>query len=407
MFIGILSISKRFLFNSHFLVSMGRFSSIVKKFRVLNDGERVNLNSIEGLVSKTRFKLIKSLLKQKKISIEKVKIDSSVIEGIEYPQIKKIANNVDAEDVNKDIKEKAMQGLFEKFSENAFEIISKCIAGNIIGMDSIKKAAALQLFAKQPVHLLLLGDPGTGKTDILRSSFNMSPISSFGLGSGTSGAGLVVSVKGNKIVKGLLSLADNGVCCIDELNLMKEENRAGLYNAMEKGFVTYDKGGNHYKFDAKVRILATANPRGDKFEGTTVSQLKKELPFDSALLTRFHLTFIVKKPDAEKFRKISEKIVSHDKTELSKGDTDFIKSYIEFVRKKDVKDLSKDIQKIVVEFVEEIKKNEKKYLVEISPRLIIGFMRLCKALALIENRDEVDESDIERVKVIVEQSLKI
>ena len=45
---------------------------------------------------------------------------------------------------------------------------------------------------------------------------------------------------------------------------MKEENRAGLYNAMEKGFVTYDKGGNHYKFDAKVRILATANPKGDR-----------------------------------------------------------------------------------------------------------------------------------------------
>ncbi len=386
---------------------MGRFGRFIKGLRILNSSERSSLNAVEGLVSEKRLKLIKSLLKQRKISIEVVKTGSSIAGSIEYPAIKAEAKNVDVNDVNKDLKENAMKAVLEKFSENAFEAVAKCIAPNIVGMEDAKKAAALQLFSKQPIHILLLGDPGTGKTELLRSAFNLSPISSFGLGSGTSGAGLVVTVVGGRVVKGLLPLADNGICCIDELNLMKEESRAGLYNAMEKGFVTYDKGGSHYKFDARIKVLATANPKGDRFNGRTIAELKKEMPFDSALLTRFHLTFLLRKPDAEEFKKISERIVSQQSNEISKEDADFIKSYLSFVGKKEVKELSDGMKAKISGFAEELKKNEGKYLAEISPRLIIGFMRLCKASALSENRNEVEEKDFERVKEIVENSLKI
>lgn len=383
------------------------FIDLIRKLRPFDDEEKQGLESVRLFIDAKRFKLIKNLLKEKKISIKKSNIESSLIEDIEFPVVIAKSKKIDTKNVNEDIKKKVMEKTFKHFSEKAYDIIPKLIAPNISGMEDIKKAVTLQLFSSQPIHILLLGDPGTGKTDILRSAFSLSPISSFGLGSGTSGVGLVVSVKGNKIMKGILPLADNGICCIDELNLMKEDNRAGLYNAMEKGFVTYDKGGYHYKFDAKVKVLATANPKGDKFTGKTVADLRKELPFDSALLTRFHLNFFIRKPGIEKFKKIANKIVSQENTELSEGEIEFVRSYIENSSKKEVGEISKNIQTKIVNFMAELKKDENNYLIEISPRLIIGFMRLCKALAKLELRHSVEEKDFDRVKELIKNSLII
>ncbi|MEE9525474.1 MAG: ATP-binding protein [Candidatus Woesearchaeota archaeon] len=379
---------------------MGLFSRIKEE-------DKVALKSLEGIIEIKRIKLVKKLLKEKKISLEIEHLDTSMAGSVEFPQIIAKTDEVDTSEVNEDIKKAFEEKLFRRFSEEAFDKISKLIAPNITGMNVIKKAAAIQLFAVQPVHLLLLGDPGTGKTDILRSTFNLSPISSFGLGSGTSGAGLVVTVRGREVMKGLLPLADQGICCIDELNLMKEESRAGLYNAMEKGFITYDKAGLHYRFDARAKILATANPKGDKFTGKNMIELKKQIPFDSALLTRFHLTFFIKRPDLKKFKKITEHIVAGEKGELNKDDIQFVKDYIEYVKTVKNVDFPKPIQGKVVEFIAELKEKESNYLVEISPRMTIGFMRLCKGLARMERRAAVEEKDIERVKEIVRESLKI
>ena len=309
--------------------------------------------------------------------------------------------------VNADIKAAFQEKFFTQFSDEAFEKISKLIAPHITGMEAIKKAVVIQLFAAQPVHILLLGDPGTGKTDILRSGFNLSPISSFGLGSGTSGAGLVVTLRGKEVMKGLLPLADGGVCCIDELNLMKEESRAGLYNAMEKGFVTYDKAGLHQQFDARVKILATANPKGDRFRGSTVLELRREVPFDAALLTRFHLAFMIRNPDAKKFKEITASIVAGGKKEIANEDIKFVKDYITYTHQIEEVEFPRDLQPRIVDFIAELKKSESKYMVEISPRMTIGVMRLCKGLARLERREKVEGKDIDRVTEIVQESLTV
>ncbi len=380
---------------------------IISKLKPMKKENRDVLNNLKGIISLKRIKLIKRLLKENKISLEIEKLETSIAGKIEFPVINSKTDEVDAEDVNKDIKAAFEEKLFKRFSEDAFESIKELIAPNITGMDYVKKAAVIQLFSPQPVHMLLLGDPGTGKTDILRSVFNLSPVSSFGLGSGTSGAGLVVTVRGKEVMKGLLPLADKGVCCIDELNLMKEDARAGLYNAMEKGFVTYDKAGMHYKFDARAKILATANPKGDKFTGTKIEELKRQLPFDSALLTRFHLVFFVRKPDLKKFKKITKNIVSDSFKEASKDDIKFVKDYIEYTNNINVDEFPRSLQGKVVDFISDLKKDENNYLVEISPRMTIGFMRLCKGLAKIEGRSKVEETDIDRIKTIVKESLKV
>jgi len=385
---------------------MAKVMDFIRLLRGLTEEEQYLLEQAQSFLAKKQFKSVARMLKQRKIELSQGKV---TIVDVDYPKIKALSSDVKAftENTNETISRKIRELSLQTFSQNAFDKLQGYIAPNIVGMNAVKQAAVLQLFAPDHVHMLLLGDPGTGKTDILRSISDLYPVSSFGLGSGTSGCGLAVTVKGKEVQKGLLPLADNGICCIDELNLLKEENRASLYNAMEKGFITYNKGGHNYRFDARITVVATANPKGDKFDGDTVLKLKKQLPFDSALLTRFHMVFIVRKPDIEGFKKITSRIIKDKKHKVTKADVDFIKEYIKRSEALGDIKLPSTFEKQIVDFTADLKKKEKDYLVEISPRFVIGIVRLAKASARSELRKEVSGKDISRVKEILVKSLRI
>lgn len=388
-----------------------KFKELIRSLSSLSPAEKTIYRKLDDYLESGDCSEVKGLVKQKKaaLSMSEVEVSPQVAKCV-YPCIK--ASTEDEEitayikRLNDIIQKKAFEDTYTEFSTKAHEVIPKLIAMNIIGLEHIKKAAAVQLFAtpSEPVHMLLLGDPGTGKTDILRSAAQLSPISQFGLGSGTTGVGLTVTVSGDEVRKGLLPLAHKGTCAIDELNLMKERDRASLYNAMEKGFITYDKAGKHYKFESQVKVIATANPKGDQFAGWTLATLKKQLPFDSALLTRFHLVFLIRKPDVKQFVEISKNIL-RKKTEPT-ADERFIHSYIEHGMGIEVV-MPSDFERQVVDFVAEVKKNEHKYLIEVSPRLVLGFVRLAKASARMGLRKEVNQQDIDLVKDIVTEGLKL
>ncbi len=381
---------------------------VLMRARPLVGKEKILVNQIEELLPHKDAKDVAKYKKQFKISFSESKLGTTIAMNPSFPQI--VAKDKELEqfaaETNQKIREAVEQKLFHEFSKEAGEMLPSLIAPNIIGMDDIKQAAVLQLFATEPVHMLLLGDPGTGKTDILRSASQLAPVSAFGLGSGTSGAGLVVSVKGKEIIKGLLAQADGGLCAIDELNLMKEESRAGLYNAMEKGFVAYSKGGVHERFDARVNVIATANPRGDKFIGDDLKGLKKQLPFDSALLTRFHIVFIVRKPGLKQFAEISRRIARGEKKTIAEADSIFAKAYVTYAHKIKV-EFPKDLENEIVAMAEQLKANEKRYLIDVSPRIVVGLMNLAKASARLELRDTVTQQDLDRVMQLVEKSLSV
>jgi DNA replicative helicase MCM subunit Mcm2 (Cdc46/Mcm family) len=247
---------------------MADFIDVIRRMRKLSGEEEKAIESLDWCVNEKQKKVIAGLIKEKKIAIEQETFSvGGLLESITLPKLVVKKENADTKELVEEIRaaidERTKKTLFEEFSKTIHEKCSQIIAPNIVGFETVKKAVALQLFSPERIHILLLGDPGTGKTQILSAATELAPISSMGLGSGTSGVGLAVTMKGNEVMKGLLPMANNGLCAIDELNLMKEESRASLYNAMEKGFVSYDKGGHSFKFDAKVSVLATANPKGD------------------------------------------------------------------------------------------------------------------------------------------------
>ena len=387
---------------------MTKFLNTIKDaaflLRNLSEKEQEDLNKIKdlNLLSEKELETLEKLMKQRKAEIKWKSLGLSFFTRDEN----KVPVIFGGDELNNKINSGILGKKFHLFSEKVWDVLPKLIAPEIVGMDDAKKMATLQLFSKERFHILLLGDPGTGKTEILRAASEFAPISSFGLGSGTSGVGLSVTVIGKEVHPGLLPMADNGVCCIDELNLMKDGDRASLYNAMEKGFVAYDKGGHHYQFDARIRVLATANPKGDEFVGDCVDDFKKSLPFDPALLSRFHVVFFVRKPRIEEFIAIAEKLVEGTSKSIKEQDIEFIKNYIKLAEKIDV-EFNPQFKNEIKIFAGDIRIHEDELLISVTPRVVVGIMRLALASARMELRKKVEKEDLRRAIEVFEASLKV
>lgn len=310
------------------------------------------------------------------------------------------------EQINRKVADAAKLEEFKRFKRTAHEKISQLVAPNIVGMETVKQAAALQLFAQEPVHILLLGDPGTGKTEILRSIERLAPHAVFGLGSGASKAGLIGSYEGKEFTPGLLVEADGGWALIDELNLLKKEDRAGLYSAMEKGFVTYDKRGKHERFDARIRVLATANPKGDSFVGKDVKFLRAQLPFDEALLSRFQLLFLIRKAKGKELEEVTRKIVRNDVREIEDADARFVQEYVTYAEKLNVT-FDDKYESMIVDYIENLKSHEKESLVEVGPRTVIGVIRMAKAFARARLSRNVTADDLEQAMILMKAALLV
>lgn len=386
--------------------------SIIKLLWPLSRQKKRALERVKEYLDIKDFKKLKLFLKLGKIGIaySSLKVSEKLIKDQTFPTINPAIESIETSKfskiINDIIEQKVREQKYEEFAKSAGKKFKKFLATHIVGLDEVKEAVILQLFSTDKVHILLLGDPGTGKTDILRAVDEIAPISSYGLGSGTSSAGLTATFKGNELIHGLLPMADNGICCVDELNLMRARDRGALLNAMEKGFITYDKGNKHVKLDTRISLLATANPKGDKFVGRTTETWLKQIPFDPALLSRFHLVFFTRKHNTKEFIDIAKKLVSEREKNLQLNDALFIRDYIEFSHLIDVS-FDDKLKKQIVDFAAKLKKDEDKFLIEVSPRLILGIIRLVKASARVELRIKVEQKDIDKVFKLYETSLYV
>jgi DNA replicative helicase MCM subunit Mcm2 (Cdc46/Mcm family) len=390
------------------MVSLG---DVWHAIRGMDEDTEYNLNHLSLYITPEERKTVDHLLKYRKAILEDHRFPTTtrLLPETHYPLIKLKKGNESYQEfvdtVNATVEATVREERIEEFSKISTSFLAQHLAPHILGLDHVKQAVVLQLAMRDRFHILLLGDPGTGKTDILRSACDFAPIHSFGLGSGASKAGLGVSVVGKEVRPGILVQAHGGVCCIDELNLMKADDRAALYNAMEKGFVSYDKGTLHQQFPADIRLLATANPKGDQFRGADAATLRKQLPFEAALLSRFHMVFIIRRPDLRAFKEISMHTLRGEAKPLSIEDRQFIHEYLNRAQRLEVH-IPPQLEEQLVTAVTKYKKTERTLLIDVTPRLTKGLAHLARASAALELRTEVTSIDVQRAVQLLDMSLR-
>lgn len=193
---------------------------------------------------------------------------------------------------------------------NLYEVFAKSIAPSIFGNDDIKKAITCLLMGgskkmlpdgmrlRGDINVLLLGDPGTAKSQLLKFVEKVSPISVYTSGKGSSAAGLTASVQRDPTTRdfylegGAMVLADGGVVCIDEFDKMRDEDRVAIHEAMEQQTISIAKAGITTILNSRTSVLAAANPVFGRYDD--LKSPGENIDFQSTILSRFDMIFIVK-----------------------------------------------------------------------------------------------------------------
>ncbi len=138
-------------------------------------------------------------------------------------------------------------------------------------------------------------------------------------------------------------------------------------------------------------MIATANPSTGSFVGHSAEVLRKQVPFDDPLLSRFHFIFIVRKPSEQEFAQIAARIVRGEKLTVSDADAAFLAQYLERAGTIEVT-LGAQLEGQIVAFVRSLKEDERKFLTEVGPRTVVGVVRAVKAVARAELAQHATEA---------------
>jgi replicative DNA helicase Mcm len=330
-----------------------------------------------------------------------------------------------------------------------YEKMKTSISPTIYGMDVEKEALALQLFggiAKEmpdgtrirgDIHSLLVGDPGTAKSQMLVYMSKLSPRSVYASGKASSAAGLTAAAVRDEfgegqwtLEAGALVLADMGVACIDEIDKMEETDRSSLHQAMEQQEISVAKAGINATLKSRCAIFAAANPKLGRFD--EFLPIHEQINMPPALLSRFDLIFsIIDKPNrtqddelamhillTHKAGQVTENITKTKKSRYSKKqqeemmkivkptfEPEFLRKYVAYAKRNIFPVLTDEALDMIKNYYVDFR-NSSEDSVAFTPRQLEAFVRLAEASAKIRLSQEASVEDAKRAIYIIEQYLR-
>ena len=309
---------------------------------------------------------------------------------------------------------------------DVYNKIINSTAPSIQGYKEVKEAIALQLFggsAKElkdktrirgDIHILIVGDPGIGKSQMLKYVSKLAPRGIYTSGKGTSGVGLTAAavkddLGGWSLEAGALVLADRGNVCVDELDKMRSEDRSAIHEALEQQTISIAKAGIMATLNSRCAMLAAANPKFGRFD--RYKSIAEQINLPSPILSRFDLIFVVEdKPNAEKDRKLAGHILNiHQTSEVPfEIDPELLRKYIAYARKHVHPKLTQGAIDVLQEFYVGMRgtAEDDSSPVPITARQLEALVRLSEANCKIRLGKEVTSKDAKRAIKLQQECMK-
>jgi replicative DNA helicase Mcm len=320
----------------------------------------------------------------------------------------------------------------EKIKElaNDPEVYNKIVASiapSIYGMDEIKEAVILQLFGgvshnlpdktriRGDIHILLIGDPSTGKSQLLKLISSIIPRGKYVGGRGATAAGLTATVVkdeefggGWMLEAGAMVLSNKGILCVDEFDKMSKEDQIAMHEGLEQQQISIAKASIVATLPAQVSVLAGSNPKFFRFD--PMKSIVDQVDIPDTLLSRFDLKFALKDvPNVEQDEKLATHILE-TRLQPSRVEPlikpDFLRKYIAYARKNCKPKMTREAAEKLKKFYLEMRSMYAGESIAITLRQNEGLMRLTEASAKIRLSDKVEDRDAERAINIMRFSIQ-
>ncbi|KEG14009.1 putative DNA replication licensing factor, putative,minichromosome maintenance protein-like protein [Trypanosoma grayi] len=297
-----------------------------------------------------------------------------------------------------------------------FARLCASFAPSIFGLQHVKEAIVLAVIGgtelkmrtRSNIHLLMVGDPGLGKSQLLRAACGIAPRSAFVCAHTSSSCGLTLTLTRDPtsgetaFEAGAVVHGDGGITCIDEIDKGVTEHKA-LLEVMEQETVSMAKAGMVFSVPVRTAILAAGNPVGGRFDDT--KPLTANLNLSPALLSRFDIVVCLRDPHAECTRSLSEHVLQlhrrHDADDPyhtgGNGSgtlpVDLLQRFVAFCRHHCHPSLREEASEVLKEHYLARRAETRDGELAITPRFLQALIRVAEARAKVELRHEVTSDD--------------